>query len=49
MSLQVPPEVRIQLGDDKGVRRFVPERIRLQTDTLDRLIHLNLSPEKHCL
>ena len=47
LSRQVPLEVRIQLGDDKGVRRFFPERIELETGKLYRLILSNPSPEKH--
>ena len=47
LSRQVPLEVRVQLGDDKGVRRFFPERIELETGKLYRLILSNPSPEKH--
>ena len=47
LSRQVPLEVRVQLGNDKGVRRFFPERIELETGKLYRLILSNPSPEKH--
>ncbi len=47
LSRQVPLEVRVQLGDDKGARRFFPERIELETGKLYRLILSNPSPEKH--
>ena len=47
LSRQVPLEVRVQLGDDKGVRRSFPERIELGTGKLYRLILSNPSPEKH--
>ena len=47
LSRQVPPATRVQLGDDKGVCRFFPERIELETGKLYRLILSNPSPEKH--
>ena len=52
LSRQVPPEVplevRVQLGDDKGGRRFIPARIEIETGKLYRLILSNPSPERHC-
>lgn len=47
LSRQTPVEVRMQLGDEKGVRRFFPERIELETGKLYRLILSNPSQEKH--
>lgn len=47
LSRQTPVEVRVQLGDEKGVRRFFPERIELETGKLYRLILSNPSQEKH--
>ena len=47
LSRQVPLEVRVLLGDDKGARRFFPARIELETGKLYRLILSNPSPEKH--
>ena len=44
---QTPVDLRVQLGDDKGARRFFPERIELETGKLYRLILSNPSPEKH--
>lgn len=44
---QTPVDVRVQLGNDKGARRFFPERIELETGKLYRLILSNPSPEKH--
>ena len=53
LSRQVPLEVRLQLGDDKGVRRFFPERIELETGKLYRLILSNpttsRSTSNHCV
>jgi uncharacterized cupredoxin-like copper-binding protein len=47
LSRQTPLEVRVQLGDEKGSRRFVPETIELETGKLYRLILSNPSTEKH--
>lgn len=47
LSRQTPVEVRVQLGDEKGARRFFPEKIELETGKLYRLILSNPSPEKH--
>ena len=47
LSQQTPVEVRVQLGDDKGGRRFFPEKIELETGKLYRLVLSNPSPEKH--
>jgi uncharacterized cupredoxin-like copper-binding protein len=47
LSRQAPVEVRVQLGDEKGARRFFPETIELETGKLYRLILSNPSPEKH--
>jgi uncharacterized cupredoxin-like copper-binding protein len=47
LSRQTPVEVRVQLGDEKGTRRFVPEMIELETGKLYRLVLSNPSPEKH--
>ena len=47
LSQQTPTELRVQLGDEKGARRFIPERIELETGKLYRLIIANPSPEKH--
>jgi len=47
LSQQTPVEVRIQLGDEKGARRFFPEKIEFETGKLYRLILSNPSPEKH--
>lgn len=47
LSRQTPLELRVQLGDDKGARRFFPERIELETGKLYRLILSNPSQEKH--
>lgn len=47
LSRQTPVEVRVQLGDEKGSRRFIPETIELETGKLYRLILSNPSAEKH--
>ena len=47
LSRQAPLEVRVQLGDEKGTRRFFPETIELETGKLYRLVVSNPSPEKH--
>lgn len=47
LSRQTPVVVHVQLGDEKGARVFVPERIELETGKLYRLILSNPSPEKH--
>lgn len=47
LSRQTPVEVRVQLGDEKGARRFIPETIELETGKLYRLILSNPSSEKH--
>lgn len=39
--------MQVQLGDEKGARRFFPEKIELETGKLYRLILSNPSPEKH--
>ena len=47
LSRQTPLDVHVQLGDEKGARVFLPERIELETGRLYRLILTNASPEKH--
>ena len=47
LSRQAPVELRVQLGDEKGVRRFFPEKLELETGKLYRLILSNPSPEMH--
>lgn len=47
LSRQTPVDVHVQLGDEKGARIFLPERIELETGKLYRLILSNPSPEKH--
>ena len=47
LSRQTPVDVRVQLGDEKGARRFFPSKIELETGKLYRLILSNPSPEKH--
>ncbi len=47
LSQQPPVELRVQLGDEKGSRRFLPDKIELETGKLYRLIFTNPSPEKH--
>ena len=47
LSRQTPVELRVQLGDEKGVRRFFPEKLELETGKLYRLILSNPSPEMH--
>jgi uncharacterized cupredoxin-like copper-binding protein len=47
LSQQTPVELRVQLGDEKGARRFFPEKVELETGKLYRLILSNPSPEKH--
>jgi uncharacterized cupredoxin-like copper-binding protein len=47
LSQQTPVELRLQLGDEKGARRFIPEKVELETGKLYRLILSNPSPEKH--
>jgi len=47
LSRQTPVEVRVQLGDEKGARRFFPDRIEIETGKLYRLVLSNPSPEKH--
>lgn len=47
LSQQTPVDVRVQLGDEKGARRFIPDTIELETGKLYRLILSNPSPEKH--
>lgn len=47
LSQQTPVELRVQLGDEKGARRFFPEKVELETGKLYRLIFSNPSPEKH--
>lgn len=47
LSQQTPVELRVQLGDEKGARRFFPEKVEFETGKLYRLILANPSPEKH--
>lgn len=47
LSRQTPVDVHVQLGDEKNARRFVPEKIELETGKLYRLILSNPSQEKH--
>lgn len=47
MSQQTPVEIRVQLGDEKGARRFSPDKIEFETGKLYRLILSNPSSEKH--
>ena len=47
LSQQTPVELRVQLGDEKGDRRFFPEKIEFETGKLYRLTLSNPSPEKH--
>jgi uncharacterized cupredoxin-like copper-binding protein len=47
LSQQTPVELRVQLSDEKGARRFLPEKVELETGKLYRLILSNPSPEKH--
>ena len=47
LSRQTPVDVHVQLGDEKGARVFLPERIELETGKLYRIILTNASPEKH--
>jgi uncharacterized cupredoxin-like copper-binding protein len=47
LSQQTPLEVRVRLGDEKGTRRFIPEKIEFETGKLYRLVLSNPSPEKH--
>ena len=47
LSQQTPVELRVQLGDEKGARRFFPEKVEFETGKLYRLILSNPSPEKH--
>lgn len=47
LSQQTPVELRVQLGDEKGARRFFPEKVEFETGKLYRFILSNPSPEKH--
>lgn len=47
LSRQTPVDVRVELGDAKGQRRFFPATIELETGRLYRLILSNPSAEKH--
>lgn len=47
LTQQTPIDVKVQLGDEKGALRFVPDEIRLETGKLYRLILANPSPQKH--
>jgi uncharacterized cupredoxin-like copper-binding protein len=42
-----PIDIKVQLSDEKNARRFVPDRIELETGKLYRLILSNPSSEKH--
>jgi len=47
LTQQTPIDIKVQLGGEKNLRRFVPERIELETGKLYRLILSNPSSEKH--
>jgi len=47
LTQQKPIDIKVQLGDEKNSRRFVPDMIELETGKLYRLILSNPSPEKH--
>jgi len=47
LTQQMPIDIKVQLGDEKNSRRFVPDMIELETGKLYRLILSNASAEKH--
>lgn len=47
LTQQTPIDIKVQLGDEKGSKRFVPDKIELETGKLYRLILSNPSAEKH--
>lgn len=47
LTQQTPIDIKVRLGDEKNSRRFVPDRIELETGKLYRLILSNPSAEKH--
>ena len=47
LTQQTPTDIKVQLGDEKNSRRFVPDMIELETGKLYRLILSNPSAEKH--
>jgi uncharacterized cupredoxin-like copper-binding protein len=47
LTQQTPTDIKVQLGDEKNARRFVPNMIELETGKLYRLILSNPSTEKH--
>lgn len=47
LTQQMPIDIKVQLGDEKNSRRFVPDMIELETGKLYRLILSNPSAEKH--
>ena len=47
LTQQTPIDIKVQLGDEKDSKRFVPDKIELETGKLYRLILSNPSAEKH--
>jgi uncharacterized cupredoxin-like copper-binding protein len=47
LTQQTPIDIKVQLGDEKNSKRFVPDKIELETGKLYRLILSNPSAEKH--
>ena len=47
LTQQTPTDIKVQLGDEKNSRRFVPDMIELETGKLYRLILSNPCAEKH--
>ena len=47
LTQQTPIDIKVQLGDEKNSKRFVPAKIELETGKLYRLILSNPSGEKH--
>lgn len=47
LTQQTPTDIKVRLGDEKNSRRFVPDRIALETGKLYRLLLSNPSAEKH--
>jgi hypothetical protein len=47
LTQQTPIDIKVQLSDEKNARRFVPDRIELETGKLYRLTRSNPSSEKH--
>lgn len=47
LTQQTPIDIKVQLGDEKDSKRFVPNKLELETGKLYRLILSNPSAEKH--